>query len=884
MFCHLQIHFSYTSDGIPSHLVVHPTLLSTPFLDISSSLPLPVGTPITLLPFGTPAYFLACYSGPTTGLTKQFHLVLQGLGAGDWDNLSASSFRSSAFVIGWISVENKQGEDKGLTIIYPAKLCLTCPPLDSSRRSLDCIPDLPAPLQPSPQASRLRSSSKSGLSASTSIHPPRSSFPTSESFNSFRAVTLSSNDLEQVTAEVGEYIDAVARERERERERLRREREIGTASSPKNLIPSMTPVMMPTNPIEQSIFSPSTLSSVPQFDSLPLSSSGLGSQQPRPSSAAIQAFYPSPPQCIPPLVPPTESKMTPEAGDSAKVIHVSSEEPLKSEGTSFESYDLNSTWSRPKDDYLMDFVMNDIGLDFNLGMANTSSTGATMTSFNERDGPTTATRGIDFEDAFTDDDFSFFDQPSRPKLPPWQSPTLPRRSFDSRMTPLNLGDLPGLDITQSSPHLFTPDGFVDDFTPHSLINPEPHGLIPSSSGPTPENQSVPSTPTVYLELESSSKRPVIFAEGLLNASTGLFEPIPFAASHREADDKYTVGKFALPSPPSEAGSTSVSLPASPSRFGVSGGCKFTYDAVTDPRIGLVKKLIGVKRKILSVGSESSPSKKTFWAIGQGDWDRGEEMTRENGESDAEDGDDVEESDNTTPSRPTTPPPSYLPLGPTLLSAHFQHSHLLSRSIPLRSPGAAIRPLNLTSTNNPTPSFPTPVSPAAIMEAASEKSRSLEAAASTVAVEVVENPLWAESWKATLTGVSNMGGVWSTDIKAVQKLLESIPGLEAPLTLARLFGLTDIMSDRKDIASGYNSTLQPMETPMISIGKGEAVIHVLPPALRFWEKLGLSPKGGRKNFAAFVMFEENAQQQPFMEKWLVSFRTTYQVRSLIPPFA
>jgi mediator of RNA polymerase II transcription subunit 13 len=53
----------------------------------------------------------------------------------------------------------------------------------------------------------------------------------------------------------------------------------------------------------------------------------------------------------------------------------------------------------------------------------------------------------------------------------------------------------------------------------------------------------------------------------------------------------------------------------------------------------------------------------------------------------------------------------------------------------------------------------------------------------------------------------------------------------------------------------------MEAPMISIGKGEAVIQVLPPALRFWEKLGLSPKGGRKSVATFIMFEENARKQP-----------------------
>jgi len=907
VFCHLQIHFSYTSDGIPSQLVIHPMLLSTPFLDISPSLPLPAGTPITLLPFGTPAYFLACYSGPTAGLTKQFHLVLQGLGAGEWDNSSASLYRSPTFIIGWIKVENKQGEDKGLTIIYPTKLCLLCLPL-TSRGSLDYIPDLPAPLQPSPQASRLRSSPDFN-SVSTSIHASQPSFISStpsESFNSFRALTLSPNDLERATAEVGDYIDAVAREREREREKLRREREVGTVSSPKiTRIPPMTPVTVATESIEQSMSFSSTLSSALPSVSLPPSSPGLSTPQLKPSSAAIQTFYPSPPQ----TELPTEVKSVP----SAIMIQVATEQPPGSEGASFEAYDMDATWSQPKGAYLdmdmdnMDFVMNDIGLDFSLDVGsvpNASSAGATITPFSGIENTTIATAGIELEGAFTDDDFSFFDQPSRPNPAPRQSPNLHARSagrsgtllstpllrsvIGSKMSPPHMSDLPDL---KSTSQLYTPCGFKDNFTPRppaNHIDSGPPGL-PASIGPIPESHSPPSTPTVHLELDSPLERPIAIADGLSRIGVGLFEPIPFSAYHREADDKYAVGKFALPSPPLEEGpadGTSISLPASTTRSGLSGGWRFEYNAVTDPRIGLVRKLIGVKRKMPSKGSKSDnpPSKKPFWTIAREDWNRGEGLIHENEESDAdsvEEGADAEESDNTTPSRPTTPTPSYLPLGPTLLSAHFQHSHLLSLSVPLRPPGAAIRPLNLTSTHNPTPSVPTPVSPAATMGAASERSRSLEAVVSTVAVEVVENPLWAECWKANMVGVGSVGGVWSTDIKAVQNLLDCIPGLEAPSTVAELFGLTDTASNTNMITAGSKSTLHPMEAPMMSIGKGEAVIQVLPPALRFWEKLGLSPKGGQKNVTAYVMFEENARHQPLMENWLASFINSYQVRNLIP---
>ena len=35
-------------------------------------MPTPPGTPITLIPYGTPAYFITSYNGPTAGLTVQF--------------------------------------------------------------------------------------------------------------------------------------------------------------------------------------------------------------------------------------------------------------------------------------------------------------------------------------------------------------------------------------------------------------------------------------------------------------------------------------------------------------------------------------------------------------------------------------------------------------------------------------------------------------------------------------------------------------------------------------------------------------------------------------------------------------------------------------------
>jgi mediator of RNA polymerase II transcription subunit 13 len=65
--------------------------------------------------------------------------------------------------------------------------------------------------------------------------------------------------------------------------------------------------------------------------------------------------------------------------------------------------------------------------------------------------------------------------------------------------------------------------------------------------------------------------------------------------------------------------------------------------------------------------------------------------------------------------------------------------------------------------------------------------------------------------------------------------------------------------------------------MISIGKGEAIIQVQPPALRFWEKLGLNPKAGKKDVSAIAIFEDDGEQgQGLVESWLSNVCSAYDV--------
>ena len=823
-------------------------LLPTSFLDISRSLPLPPGTPITLLPYGTPAFFLACYTGPTNGLIKQFRLSLQGMGAGEWESPSRTSFASnmdlsndahqnSTFIIGWIKVENKQGEDKGITIIYPTSLCLTYIPLSTPRALLDYIPELPAPLQPSPQAPTAMSSvstvTQSGSPAiasstgtATAFSPRRPSFltlPTSESLHSFRALTLSrSRDFRQVATEVGGYVDAVARERERERERLKREREGGPSSSPKlTRTTATTPASVPT-PMVVDV----TIISAPVPTTSQVSPSMIpgSSQQHLQPPVPVQNFYPSPPQSNPIVVPASGGKASSPGVDSTAPLPPAVEMPttttavlapplpiapsISGESNGYDPFGpMDTTWTQPAQNYLgmeidMDFGMDDMGMNFGLNMASVVNNSGSRGAYNDSRG------NMEFEDAFTDDDFSFFDRPSRDAAVTAPTFTQSRTASGSGAHPLSVSSLPaGVSMSppvfgninlsgpgpsnhsHSSSQIWTPGGFMEEFTPRSVDHNDsiPPDLLPSSPGQTPDSHSAPATPNVHLEYDTAFKRP---------STSNLFEPIPFAPYHRAADGKYAFGKFALPSPPAEDNfpeSLSISLPSSPNG---TNSWRYHYNAITDPRIGVVRKLIGVKRKTTLQQGLRSPPKRSPWVRAHEEWEKpaSEKDDESEVKSDVEsdDDEDLDGIDSPLMSRPTTPAPSYLPLGPSLLHTQFQHSQLLPLSTSLRPPGAAVAPINLTAINTPL-SVPTPVSPAAMMGQASEKSKSLEAAAFAVAAEVVENPIWAETWRANIVGAKPTPAVWSTDIKAVKILLEAVPSLEAPVDMASLFGLGKLVS-------------------------------------------------------------------------------------------
>ena len=790
----------------------------TDLLPLDFSLPLTPGTPITLLPFGVPSYYLSTYNGPTSGITSQFEQSLAGLGAGEWkSSLPASqserqnTFRSgipkrtsTTYVIAWIAVQNKQGEDKGIAIIWPLQLCLTFTASSQSphaRRPLPFLPDLPPQLQPSPPPPlpppvALALSSSDETDPLTVPTPPILGGrhisrrpcvpPASESVRAFRCLTLSkSSKVESVVSEIGMYVESIARERERERERIRRERENAQLyASPRTMAtPSTSTSVLASAFVTTTGNSPAALS--PTDGSLAAGETPISTDAPVvvTTDANLTPPYPSPPSALgkataQPIAPSVESAVAPEPPSLVPQTE-SSPPPLDPPFDPFGPID--ATWTQPPNDFMNLGEAYDTSFDMDVDDIGAGS-GSRTTS--------TVHANMDFEDGFifTEDDFDFFDRPSgaartsRPIAHSLEESSGPPLAGSAPMgfSPSILGDgtfsvtaafTPGQ--RQSSP--FTASGTVDPFTPRFSELYHMQDLVPTgtdmvlpSPGPTPKSE--PTTPQVKLSLEHQ-KGPSILSN--------FFDPIPFAQSHRLSDSKYHMGKFALPSPPDEEDRTQpIPLLSSPSQ---NNHWKYRYEAATNPRIGLVRKLIGVKRKSFEQGSRRTRWRPS-WVQHSPDLEYSMSGDADDADDIASDDEDIDGAEPAIPSRTTTPPPAYLPLGPTLLHMQFSHPCLLPLSGPLRPPGAAIAPMTI-----PVPfptSVPTPVSPAAALGATSEKSKSLEAAGSMIAREVVENSIFADAWRASNTHClpHRELDVFPADVLTLAQIIRGLPALEGPVEL------------------------------------------------------------------------------------------------------
>ena len=137
-------------------------------------------------------------------------------------------------------------------------------------------------------------------------------------------------------------------------------------------------------------------------------------------------------------------------------------------------------------------------------------------------------------------------------------------------------------------------------------------------------------------------------------------------------------------------------------------------------------------------------------------------------------------------------------------------------------------------------------------------------------------------------------VWPDDLGAVAEVMRKVNAAKEngeeqgePLCdIGSLFGLGEnVQASPSESATDYlvsdpSTKLAPYETPSISVGKGDAVIQLLPTALRFWQKLGLGPKGGRKDIEVYALYEDaDDQKRAIVDGWLAAAGGAYKTKHM-----
>jgi len=784
---------------------------------------------------------------------------------GGWKDLfqkpTGKHLDGPSYVIAWVAVQNRRGEEKGISIVWPLSLCLAfLPESPQARQGLLSLPELPTSLRlhppihpPSSTAVNVPPISPQDIKPTLSTIPaiPPVGLPPRVAVHSARSLQSLPSRVEitvdGVSREVSGFVDYVAKEREKERERIKRERDNHTQP----VLSSQPPTIRTNDPGREQTASPPPVVGV---------NVGGSQEVNQPPSTEVCDLFD-----------------VPDARPEDKVQDTAATREQSPEVTSpYEMYpSFNSSWGQTADqfptleiDYEMSFGMGINTIDRGAGVSDEA--GITMDLDN-------------IYGAFTDDDFNFFDRPGldggyldqAPSVSLLHDPLLPQNGatlLDAVPTSptngatIHHGHIAGNEHPASpSPSPWTSTPRVD---PLVLMD-----SVESVSSPSTSPHSTPSTPQVSPDLRRPSS----------THGSSIFDPIWFAPTHRTSDHKYASGKFSLP------GQRVVRVANAPQH---NAGWRFRYNDATDPRISVVRKLTSPSFPLNGDGAKGDN-------VPGDDW--GDALT----EGEDEDWSDMESIDergtgfveaadiSVLLDRPCTPPPQFTPLGPSLLDCQFYHSHLLPLSRSLHSPSSVLATTGLQGIV-PTISVPTPVSPPAM---SGEKMRSWEAAAGLLVREVVENSLWAESWQVNhrhaFRTTSYAPSTCQGDVSQLASALNTLDDSHTSLEMGTLFDLGTVMfcymssySPSCFVVTGslqphqgdISSSLQSMEPPLFSVGKGKGIINISPSVIRFWEKTGLHPVGGQKNVNAFVLYEgEGTEMFERASRWFKRVSIAYTVR-------
>ena len=693
-------------------------------------------------------------------LTTQFEDSLRGLGVNGWKDLfhkpAGKHSDGPSYVVVWVAVQNRRGEEKGISVVWPLSLCLGfLPESPQVRLGLQPLPELPTSLRlhssippPSSTTAAIPLVSPQDMKPTLSTIPtiPAVGLPPRAAAHSARSLQPPPSRVETtvdgVSQEVSRFVDYVAKERERERERIKRERD-----NHANPVSSSQPLIVHTNSLERE----QTASSPPVVGVTIADSQEAN----RPPSAEACDLFDG-----------LDTHLEDKAQDTPATREQSPEVT-----SPYEMYpSFNSSWAQTADQ----FPSLEIDYEMGFGMGiNTIDRGAGVS---DETGVTTDLDNI--YGVFTDDDFNFFDRPNLDESYLEQAPSA--SLFRDPLVP-QPGTIPFVTFPASPANgVTTHHGYIVGNERPTSPSPSPWTFTPrvdplalvdstkSISPPSISSHSTPSTPQVVLDFRKPSA----------THGSSIFDPIWFAPMHRTSDHKYALGKFSLP------GQRVVRVVTAPQN---NSGWRFQYNDATDPRISVVRRLT------------APPHEENENGVKGGNNAPGDDWVTALSEGEGEDWSDVESIDDTSAEfveaadisvlldRPCTPPPQFIPLGPSLLDCQFHHSHLLPLSRPLHSPSSALATTGLQGIV-PTISVPTPVSPSEML---GEKLRSWEAAASLLVREVVENSLWAENWQVNnrhAFRTTYASGTCQGDVSQLASALDTLDDSRTSLEMTTLFDL------------------------------------------------------------------------------------------------
>lgn len=820
------------------------------------------GSPIQLLPWNTSAFYLTDYKGVAwkPEAPAHFHILTSHIGTCDSSRTLTSQFQASLprnchfnpqeYILACIVLSDGPTShnmpNRTVTLIYPRSLAVLV--THPSRHALKSneIPHLPNQLQASPVASF-------PLPKGTGRLPQEYEVLDSRTLPLRHSMSITTSALDATAKQVSTYVQFVVKERERLR--------------------------------TSSAYSPSRSTFTPNPQTMPIAS--MAADKTDRFIVAPTSFYPSP-ETSPPQTHPTPGPSSPvEYSPSVPPNH-----HFPSHQQHQENPFLADEWTSMGID--LDFLGHGhLQAPFNGSTSPAGFPPEAASALYTRGGPPSSSlthnptspspypqqpshaRPPPDDLMLTDDDFSFFDAPpsaSGSSFPIASSNVFPHTGFavDEMMAGI---------LSSSAPPGILPDsamGIDWEFTLEAVpAEAGPFENDPSAamrSLPTPGTGMTPFSPTVgalsptpnVLQIQpyspsSTSSHPL---------SGGLFDIVRFGKDHEARDSKYSDGKFrgqmsfgvnmGLPSPPPDT-------PAPPSHGPISvrsarssvgrrverrtiGSWKMAYDAKTNPSIGVVRRL--AKRRIQLNRSKSAPARQIEDDDEEWRYVRHEREQEASSSSSS----DIEDAAS-VPSSPISSLPAYLPPGPSLASTKFKYDSVL----------ASLAPQYIPPSTAPTPiGMPTPISPPRVSyrDTAKEKQlkkerKELEKWAMLVAREVVSSPETfcerSESGQGAHlvvdVDVRWIKGVFDTTLRSLEELDKEDTGICSSLLI-----LVSIPSNIwPDSLEG--PTFSPLQPPAILLTRQSSLLAMSPASLRFWDKLGLGPRWGRKDVSVCIAWLE-----------------------------